>query len=184
MHITRIAFAVLLLIVSLFSIPKLNLLDLIINFTTVETTVDLVKTDNDIVDANPHMEQKQEQISRLLDSIDGQLWPYLIWLELLFVSLGGIYIAFSLFRYRAPPRLLLLTICLVFLFTQGAPWEMSTLFKGVNSYASLVSRLKILWDYDHAIHWLITSCLFGTFYLVSAVVSVAQFFSRKPPKVF
>ena len=181
---TRIVFAVLLLIVSLFSIPKLNLLDSVINFTTAETTVVSINTGNDIVDANPRMKKTQEETYRFVDSIDSQIWPLLIWLELLFVSLGGIYIAWSMFRHKATSRYLLIAICLVFLFTQGAPWDVSDLFKGVNSYASLVSRLKLSWEYDSAIRWIVTSCLFGTFYLVTAVISVAQFFSKKPPKVF
>jgi hypothetical protein len=184
MHMTRLVFAVLLLIVSLFSIPKLNLLDLIINFSTAETTVVSINADNDIVDANPRMKKIQAEIYKFVDSIDSQIWPNLIWLELLFVSLGGIYIALSMFRHKAASKYFLITICLVFLFTQGAPWDVSDLFKGVNSYASLVSRLKLSWEYDSAIHWLVTSCLFGTFYLITAVISVAQFFSRKPPKVF
>ena len=181
---TRIVFAVLLLIVSLFSIPKLNLLDSIINFTTAETTVVSINTDNDIVDAYARMKKTQAEIYKFVDSIDSQIWPLLIWLELLFVSLGGIYIALSMFRHKAASKYLLITICLVFLFTQGAPWDVSDLFKGVNSYASLVSRLKLSWEYDSAIRWLVTSCLFGTFYLVTAVISTAQFFSKKPPKVF
>ena len=181
---TRIVFAVLLLIVSLFSIPKLNLLDSIINFTTAETTVVSINTDNNIVDANPRMKKTQEETYKFVDSIDSQIWPNLIWLELLFVSLGGIYIALSMFRHKAASKLLLIAICLVFLFTQGAPWDVSDLFKGVNSYASLISRLKLSWEYDSAIRWIVTSCLFGTFYLVTAVISAAHFFSRKPPKVF
>ena len=184
MHISRIVFAVLLLIVSLFSIPKLNLLDSIINFATAETSVVSINTDNDIVDANPRMKKTQDEIYKFVETIDSKIWPNLILLELLFVSLGGIYIAMSMFRQKATSKYFLIAICLVFLFTQGAPWDVSELFKGVNSYASLVRRRKLSWEYDSAIRWIVTSCLFGTFYLVTAVISVAQFFSKKSPKVF
>jgi len=180
---TRIAFAMLLLIVSLFSIPQLNLLDSIINFTTAESTVVSINTDNNIVDANPRMMKSQEGIYKFLNSINAQLGDQLIWFEFLFVSLGGIYIALSMFINKAAPKLFLITICLVFLLTQGAPWDVSELFKGVNSYASLIGRLKLIWEYGSAIHWFVTSFLFGTFYLVTAVLSTAYFFNRKPPKV-
>jgi len=184
MHVRKIVFGILLLIVSLFSIPGLNLLGSVISIKNPETTVISVNVDNDVVDANPRMKKTQEGIYNFVNSIDSQIWGHLIWLELLFVSIGGIYIALSLFIKKAPPRLFLIAICLVFLFTQGAPWDVSTFFKGVNSYASLVSRLKIAWEYDSAIHWLVTSCIFGTFYLITAVTSTVYFFSRKPPKVF
>jgi hypothetical protein len=155
-----------------------------INFTTAETTVVSIITDNNIVDANPRMKKTQQEIYNFAESIDSQIWPNLIWLELLFVSLGGIYIALSMFRHKAASKLFLIVICLVFLFTQGAPWDVSDLFKGVNSYQSLVSRLKLSWEYDSAIRWIATSCLFGTFYLITAVISAAHYFRRKPLKVF
>jgi hypothetical protein len=183
MYIVQITYGVVLIFVSLLSLPVFNLLDSIIAIGSGDMSGSLFNFKIDVVAANPRMRQLQAEVFELSNLLHTDMWLYVIWAELLFVCLGGIYVALSIIFYKSLPRLLLITICLVFLFSQGAPWDVLPLFKGVNSYTSLISRLELLQEYDSAIRWFITSCIIGTFYLVSAINCTLHFFRPSKPKI-
>jgi hypothetical protein len=183
MYKIQITYAVVLIFVSLLSLPVFNLLDTIIAIGSGDMSESLFNFKIDVVGANPYMRQLQAEVFEHSTLLHPDMWLYVIWAELLFVSIGGIYVALSIIIYKALPRLLLITICLVFLFSQGAPWDGLLLFKGVNSYNSLITRLELLKEYDSAIRLIFTSCIIGTFYLISAVHCTLQFFRPSKPKI-